>query len=367
MNLRFDFDHNATTPVDPRVLEHFVAVERVHPASPDSLHAEGRRARTALETARAQAAAALGVPPAWLVFVASGTEANNLAVRGLGDPSLPVLAAELEHASVLGPARQRGLLAWPIDRRGFVTVTPPPQPVGLATLVHAQSELGSVQPVEAAATLAKQLGFPLHVDCAQTLGRLELGPVLAVADSITLSAHKAGGLRGCSLWIVRDGPARARPLLFGGGQEHGLRPGTPSIALAAATALAIELAVGETRARARIMASARDAFVATLGDAGRMLTPAPALPNTALVWFDAVDGRLLLPALDMAGIAASQGSACASGAPEPPRVLRALGLDDQDARRCVRFSFATSTTVERAVEGATRVREVLARLRKRFA
>lgn len=364
MTTRLGFDHNATTAADPRVIDCFLAVERMHPCSPDSLHQEGRQARTILEAARARAASALGVAPHSVVFVASGTEANNIAVHGLGDPALPVLAADLEHPSVLEPAHRRGRMPMPIDAAGFVQPAIPSLPVGMVALVHGQSELGTVQPVAAAAALAAELGVPLHVDCAQTLGRCDLAPVLAVADTAALSVHKAGGLRGSSLLIVRGDPASLRPLLLGGGQEQGLRPGTPSVALAAAAALAVELAVSERVSRAQAMAAARDAFVSALGDSGRVLTTEPALPNTVMVWFPDVDGRLLLPGLDMAGIAASQGSACASGSPEPPRVLRALGLGHDDARRCVRFSFAAHARTDEAVDGAQRVRALLARLRK---
>jgi cysteine desulfurase len=359
-----DLDHNATTPVDPRVLERFVAVERACPGNPGSPHSAGRRARAALEDARSQAAAALGVAADEVVFVASCSEANNLAVRGLGALDRPVLLAdEVEHKSVREPARRRGLVRWAVDRSGRAQVAPPAQPVGLICLCHGQGEVGSLQPVAAAAALAAELGVPLHVDAAQTLGRLPLGEVLGSAASVAVSAHKIGGLRGASAWVVR-GP-RPEPLLVGGGQEGGLRPGTPSPALAAATALAIELAIAETGPRAAAMRAAREAFVQTLSAAitCTLLTPEEGLPNTATFHFDSIEGRALLPALDLHGVRASQGSACASGTPEPPEVMVAMGWSPADAGRCVRFATSWRTSIESAREAARRVAAVVERLR----
>jgi cysteine desulfurase len=177
---------------------------------------------------------------------------------------------------------------------------------------------------------------------------------------LTLSAHKVGGLRGGSVLIAKAAN-RLRPLIVGGEQELGLRPGTVSPALAASTALSVRLAVEEQPMRAAAMAAARHAFAACL-DAetrSRCLTPEHALPNTAMYLFDGVDGRNLLPALDMAGIDASQGSACSSGSPAPPRVLSAMGFGADDARRCVRFSFSHLTSEDDAALAGKIVRRVV--------
>jgi cysteine desulfurase len=334
---RIDLDHNSGTLPDPRVLARFVDVEGQGLANPSSLHESGRRARAVLEEARREAAEALGTDPDEVVFVSGGTEGNNLAVRGLGDPTLPVLLAPLEHPSVLEPAKARGIVAWNVDRGGRAIVTPPEREVGLVTLVHAQGELGTLQPIAAAAELARGLGVPFHVDAAQTLGRVPVEAALAAADTVSFATHKAGGLRGMSLFVSRRhaGPT-LRPLLLGGGQEGGLRAGTPSVALAAATALAVTLAVRECPARAEAMRRARDAFVARLPtDSARVLTTEPALPNTVLVLCDVPDGRAILPALDLLGVAASQGAACSSGASRPPAALEALGFTEDEARRAV--------------------------------
>ncbi len=363
----FHLDHNAGSPVDPRVLACFVAIEQECPGNPASAHAAGRRAAAVVEDARARVAAAVGAEPDDVVFGSGGTEANNCAVSGLGDPRLPVLLAPLEHPSVLEPARRRGFVGWGVDATGAAIVAPPAGPVGMVCLVHAQSEVGTIQPVVAAADLAAYLQVPFHVDAAQSLGRLALDD-LARADSFALSPHKAGGPRGVGVLIVRRGAGGLRPLLLGGGQERGLRAGTVSPALVAAAALAIELAVAETVTRAATMSAARDAFVDVLNGGAircRRLTPDAALPNTAMIAFADVDGRYLLPALDLDGIAASHGSACSSGSPQPPAVLAAMGLTDAAARACVRFSFgcAHDAAIGRAV-GARTV-AVIARLQKK--
>lgn len=357
------FDHNACTPVDSRVLACFIEVETACPGNAGSLHGAGRRARSVLEAARERVAVALGVPSADVFFVASGTEANNIVTLGAGRRDRPVLLAPLEHPSVLAAAAERGSLWWEIDADAATRVTAPASEVGLMCMAHAQSEVGTLQPVAAAAELAIELGVPLHVDAAQTLGRVDLADVLRRARTVAFSAHKVGGLRGCSVLVARDGGAGVRPLMFGGGQERALRPGTPSPSLAAATALAIALAAAEWAERAAAMRAARDAFLAALDIDARVLTPADAIPNTSMVLFDDVDGRLLLPALDTAGVFASQGSACSSGSPTPPRVLTAMRLGEDDARRCVRFSFSWHDTCDDARDGAQRVNEVVRRLR----
>ncbi|MFO1032333.1 MAG: aminotransferase class V-fold PLP-dependent enzyme [Planctomycetota bacterium] len=343
-------DHNAGAPVLPEVLERFVAVERDCPGNPASSHTAGRKARAVLEDARERIAAVFGLGAEDVLFVGGGTEAANLAVAGLGDPNLPVLLSPAEHPAVREPAERRGLHEWQVDAEGAARVVEPAGAVGLVACGHAQSELGTLQPVDEAAALATRLGVPLFVDAAQSLGRLPLVPVVALAAAVALSPHKCGGLRGHGVLMGRDLQHRLRPLLVGGGQEFGLRPGTQSPALAAANALAIERASAATTVRAAHMLAARGAFLAGLAGSGaeyRVLTPLHrSLPNTVMLHFPGLDGRNLLPALDLAGVQASHGSACSSGSPLPPRILRAIGLDDEAARACVRISLGWSDGVD---------------------
>jgi len=333
-------DHNACTPVDPRVLERFLETERRHAANPASLHASGRAARVVIERSRDRVAAILNASPEQVIFVSGGTEANNQAVAGLGDLTQPVLLAPLEHPSVMGQAENRGAVWWSVDNSGRAVVVDPERAIGLVCLVHAQNEVGTIQPIADAARVAQQHGAPLHVDISQSLGRIAVDEPIAVADSVTLSPHKVGGLRGMAVLLVRD-PNRLRSLILGGNQEHGLRPGTVSPSLVAANALAVELAVDEQPERSRAMNAARTRFEAVLGSSApcQILGGDDRLPNTVMVLFESVDGRNLLPALDLAGVEVSQGSACTTGSPEPPKILTAMGLSAEDAQRCVRFSF----------------------------
>lgn len=372
---RLYFDHNASTPAEPAALERFAAVERDCPANPGSVHRAGRAAREVLESAREEVAALLGFAADQVVFTSGGTEANNLALRGMGDPSLRVLTSALEHPSVFEPATLRGCATVPVDDRGRaqwgMLATDPPrgEAIGLVATAHGQNEVGTVQDIAAAAAVARALGVPLHVDAAQTVGRLELDEMLRLAASVTLSGHKFGALRGCGV-LAGPGVPRVVAQVVGGGQEFGLRSGTPSVALAAAFATGLRLAVSDREQRAMRMAQARAAFEATLVAAldVTLLTPQPSeggLPNTTMVAFSGVEGRTLLPALDIAGVEASAGSACSAGSPRPPRVLAEMGLDEVTARRCVRFSFGHRTEISDANEGAQRVVATVRRMCER--
>jgi cysteine desulfurase len=370
---RIYLDHNATTPVDPRVLARFVEVETSVAGNPGSLHTAGRHARAVVEDARREIARALAVDDADVVFTSGGTEANNIVVLGLGDSTRPVLASAGEHASVLEPARRRGLVELASDAHGrarFDTTPPYEIAPALVCAVYGQSELGSLNDLNAARRCADDLRAALHVDASQALGRVDVRAATASADTVAMSLHKAGGLMGMGLLIVRRSAPELRAPYGGGGQERGVRPGSVSPALAAAAALAVRLSIDEHAERARTMAAARQAFLAELCAPGveqprvECLTPlAHSLPNTLMLAFPGVaDGRALLPALDLAGVDASHGAACSSGSPLPPLVLRALGHDDEYARRCVRFSFSHLTMIDAAQVAAQRVRAVLVRL-----
>lgn len=361
-------DHNAGGPADPRVLACFLEAERDLPGNPASAHQLGRKARAAVEDARLRVAKALGADVDDVVFCSGGTEANNQAVSGLGDVTLPAVLAPVEHPSVLEPARRRGAVWWEVDGHGRARVAAPPRRVGLVCLVHAQGEVGAIQPVVEAADLADDMQVPLHVDAAQSLGRIPVSDILARAASVSVSPHKCGGLRGIGVLVVRDAERRLRPLMLGGAQEHGLRPGTVSPSLAVATALAVELAVREQPARALRMACARDSFLQGLAVSGlehRVLTPGQSLPNTAMVAFARVDGRNLLPAIDLEGVFASHGSACSSGSPQPPAVLLAMGLSEHEARASVRFSCGADLDANAARDAALLVSRAVERIQKK--
>lgn len=362
--MSYYFDHNSCTPVDPRVLNRFNEVEASCPGNPGSLHGQGRRARGIVEESRYEIAQLLEVDVDSVFFVSGGTEANNLIVLGTGNTTLPVLCAPLEHPSVLESAAQRGVVSWCVDSEGTAIVVDPEVPVGLIALVHGQNEVGTMQPVDAAHELAQKIGVPLHIDASQTLGRCPIDQIVAIATSVTFSTHKAGGLRG--MGILVDKSHDTQPRFYGGAQQRGRRPGTESPSLAAATALTVALAITEQSERAAAMRDARDALARQLDiDGVHKLTPAHSLPNTIMLRFDGVDGRELLPALDVAGVEASQGSACSSGSPTPPPILTAMGLDEHAAQSCVRFSFSAAISNEEAAQGGRLVKSVVDGMRAR--
>ena len=371
-------DHNAATPLDPRVREQLVADLTREWANPNSLHRHGRAARAVLEDAREDLAATLAVPARGIVFTSGGTEANNLALGSLAHhaPSGGGLwISAVEHPSVTEAAQAAArarpdleLVVLPVDGAGCLVLptVAGPHPVA-ASLVLAQSETGTLQPVPELGHLMHQTGGWLHSDAAQALGRIPLAPACSVCDLLTLSPHKAGGPTGVGVLVVRE-PDLLHPMLVGGGQERGLRAGTEPVPLARAAALAIRLAINEGAERALRMAAARDAFEARLLSQpgiealGRRATTR--LPNTASMLFRGVDGRALLLALDARGISASIGSACASRSPLPSPALLAMGLSENEARATVRFSFDQHAAIGRAEEMAEQAGAAFSALRK---
>ena len=362
-------DFNAGAPVLPEVLAEFVATEQRCPANPASSHAAGRRARGALEQARERIAKLFALPASDVVFTSGGTEAANLAVRGLGDLDLPVLLADVEHPAVRESGERRGACKWQVDRHGVATIAAPEQRIGLICLTHAQSELGTLQDTTAAINLARTCAVPLLIDAAQSLGRVPIRELVSSGAVVALSPHKAGGLRGHGVLLGRRLDSQLQPFMRGGAQEFGLRPGTQSPSLAAANALAIELAIAEQPQRAVVMANNRKAFLEGLSARScpfEVLTPLDnSVPNTVMLCFEEVEGRNLLPALDLAGVQASHGSACTSGSITAPRILTAIGVDDPRARACVRFSFDWHNRVAECAEAGAVVGDVMLRLRKK--
>ena len=359
-------DHNATTPLVEPARRAMLALLAHGVGNPSSAHAAGRAARAALEGARRTIAEALAVPAAALCFTSGATEANNLALLG----ALPVaagahlVATPIEHASVLGPlrevARRGATVTWlPVDAVGRVSaadVAAALRPeTALVSVGWANGEIGTVQPIAEIAALCRARGVLLHVDAAQALGRV---PVAAAAiDLCTISSHKLGGPVGIGALVVRRGLA-LRPLLWGGEQERGLRPGTENAAAAAAFAAAVAAMpslAGVSALRERLWQA-----LATLAGVRRH-GPLDGLPNTLHVAFDGLAGEAVVAALDLEGVAASVGSACAAGAGEPSHVLRAIGCDDVTARAGVRFSLGATTTAAEIDAAAAAVRRVVAR------
>lgn len=329
-----------------------LARNRAPGGNPSSPHAEGRAARAALDAARDRAAGALGVQAQDVVFCASGTESVNLALLGAGR-RLPADAAVVtwaaEHESVLGAVRQlrlegRTVHVLPIDPEGFAEPRIP-EDAGLVSLGLANNELGTLQPVDEVSRQARALGALVHLDCCQ--GPRWVTPPLGLADLASFSGHKLGAGPG-GLLVARAG-VRLQPLVYGGPQERGRRAGHEDVADATAVAAALEVCRRERGQRSATVAPFAARLREALSDVGGRLTGGePRLPNYATATFAALRGEDLLLALDLAGVSASSGSACASGSLDPSHVLLAMGLSLEEAMGSLRLTLGYESVPEDA-------------------
>lgn len=342
--------------------------------NPSSLHAEGRRARAVLEDARRRIAAALGAQSAEIVFTAGGTEADNLAIAGVAaqaPPGAHLVACVIEHHAVLRPLerlRDRGLRVTflPVSAGGHVdpdkfAAALSPGTV-LASVMYANNEIGTVQPIARLAAIAHERAVLFHTDAVQAPAWLPLDVGKLGADLLSLSAHKCGGPKGTGLLYVRRGVGLS-PVLDGGGQESGRRPGTQNVVGIAGFARALELAVAERPQRAPAVAGLRDRLEAAVRAAGGQVNGGePRLPNVCSATFAGIDAAEMLIALDLEGVAVSAGSACTSGSLEPSHVLAALSPCGA-ARTAVRFSLGSGTSELEIDRAAAVLGQVAARLR----
>jgi len=354
MTGRVYLDDAGAAPVFSRALDARAGTPPGNPASP---HLEGRLARAALDAARDEAAAALGVASGDLVFCASGTEAVNLALLGAGrrlDGGRSVVTWAHEHQAVLGATRQLRLEGvpvhvLPVDARGFADPDAVPEDAGLVSIGLANNEVGTIQPVQQVAARSRAAGALVHLDCGQ--GPRWVRPPLELVDLASFSAGKLGAGAGGLLVARRE--VRLQPLAHGGPHEWGRRPGREDVAAAAAIAAALALCSEEREQRAAAARPLADRLRAALCDAGGRTTGAePRLPNFATAAFGDHRGEDLLMALDLAGVAASSGSACASGSLDPSHVLLAMGLSMDEALGSLRLTVGYGTTeheVDRAI------------------
>ena len=349
-------DYNAETPIKPAVVAAMaVAAERV--GNPSSVHRHGRLARRAVEDARARVAALAGADPAGVVFTSGGTEANDLALGGVGRARLVVSA--VEHDSVLGAAP--GAMVIPVDGDGVVdlaaleaTLAAVDAPA-LVSLMLANNETGVIQPVARSSAMAHAAGALLHCDAVQAVGRIAVDMAGLGVDLMSLSAHKMGGPQGVGALLLRDGLA-IDPRLRGGGQESGRRAGSENAAGIVGFGAAATLAADDLADAGRV-AGLRDAI------AGRLRAIAPGarvmgagaerLCNTVCVTMPGVASETQVMALDLAGVAVSAGSACSSGKVGRSHVLGAMGIDEPVASCAVRISLgwrSTAADVDRLID-----------------
>ncbi|GAA5041630.1 cysteine desulfurase [Thermocatellispora tengchongensis] len=366
-------DHAATTPMIPEAIEAMTA-QFARPGNASSLHASGRRTRRVVEESREAVAAALGARPSEVVFTAGGTEADNLAIKGLywarrAAGATRVLVSSVEHHAVLDPAHwladnqgaQVELL--PVDEFGRVrpdtlreAIERDPGSVALVSVMWANNEVGTVQPIRVLAAIAHDHGIPFHTDAVQAIGQLPVSFSGAGVDALTLSGHKVGGPMGVGALLLGRG-LEPVPVLHGGGQEREVRSGTIDAPAVAGLAAAVTHAVARQEALAKHLTELRDDLIRRVREAVPDVVVngdlADRLPGNAHFAFPGCEGDALLMLLDAKGVECSTGSACSAGVAQPSHVLLAMGADPAAARGSLRFSLGHTSTqadVDRVVE-----------------
>lgn len=373
---RFYFDHNATTPLAPEVLETMVACLGQVYGNASSIHHYGQNAKQRLETARRQVASLIHANPAELIFTGGGTEADNLAVLGVARGKAHVITTAIEHPAVLMAAMQleREGVAVTRLRVGASGIVNPDDvrralrpDTALVSVMHANNELGTIQPIAEIARITRDAGVPLHADGVQALGKIPVDVDALGVDLYSVSAHKIYGPKGVGALYVRKG-TKVSPILFGGHHERDRRPGTENVPGIAAFGAAAELAARHLAADSERIANLRDRLENALLDripaSGVNGSRWSRVPNTTNVYFDGVDGEAMVIALDLRGFAVSTGAACSSGAIAPSHVLIGIGLTDDRARASMRFSLGRSTTAAEVDALADAVIASVAHLRR---
>lgn len=367
-------DNNATTPLLPEVADAMREAALRFPANPASQHRAGQAARRVLEEARERIALLLGAKTSGmdadrLIFTSGGTEANNLAILGLlaAQPPGHFVTSAIEHPSLLGPAAELERRGWQVarvtaDESGVVKVEEIDSAISpdtrLVSFMAANNETGVLQPIAEISKLCAARNIALHTDATQWIGKLPTHFHDWQLVALSCTAHKFHGPLGIGALLLRHDIALA-PQLFGGHQQAAARPGTESLPLAVGMSVALECWHREAEARTSRIANLRDEFerelCAAIPTATLIGLAAPRLPNTSNIAFPGVDRQALFLALDMAGVACSTGSACASGSSEPSPVLLAMGLSKEVVEGALRFSFSHLNTPEEAREAARRI------------
>lgn len=351
-------DHNATTPLEPRVLDAMLPYLQQRFGNASSVHRYGRAARNAMDAARTQVAALVGVHFSQVIFTGGGTEANNLALKGVlaGLPRGRLLVSAVEHSAVLEPAAQLARAGWqvehiPVDADCRLDLAALDRllaqgDVRLVSVMLANNETGVIQDLPAIAERVRAAGALLHCDAVQAAGKISLDFATTGAHLLSLSAHKLYGPQGVGA-LVYDRALGIEPLLAGGGQEQGLRGGTENIAAIMGFGAAVALADEELVARSAHCQALRDRLETALVSNPAITLfarPAPRVPNTVQFGVHGVDGETVQMGLDRQGVAVSTGSACRSGRGEPSHVLLAMGVAPELARGAIRVSFGQDNT-----------------------
>jgi cysteine desulfurase len=359
--MRIYFDHNATTPVDPAVAETIARVMTEEYGNASSVHHFGQRAKAVLDDARSSVAALLDAEPSEIVFTSGGTESDNFALRGVAEALEPtgrrhLIASSIEHEAVLVTLRALARRGWrttllSVDASGILRPEALAEALtddtAIVSVMHANNEIGTIQPVAELARLAHARGALFHTDAVQSIGKVPVNVRALGVDLLSLSAHKFNGPKGAgALWIKRG--ARVTAILTGGKHERSRRAGTENVPAIAGLGVAARLAAKKVTTDGPRMAALRnrleDAILERVPGTVLNGDREPRVPNTTNISFEAVEAESLLIALDLEGVAVSTGSACSSGTLEPSHVLRAMGLPAPRTQNSIRLSLGAGNT-----------------------
>jgi cysteine desulfurase len=379
---RLYLDHNATTAVDPAVIDAILPFFSAEFGNASSIHTFGQRARAAVETAREQVAALLNARPQEIVFTSGGTESDNHAIFGVAQALLPgrpgshIITTTIEHEAVLNACQaleKQGVTVTylPVNREGLIHLDElrralRPETV-LITIMHANNELGTIQPLAEIGHIASEADIYFHTDAVQSAGKIPVDVKSLQLDLVSISGHKFYAPKGVGALFIKSG-THLRQLLYGGHHQRGFRPGTENVAGIVGIGKAAELARVSLEKDAVRISRLRDTLehgiLARVPDSRVNSANAPRTPNTSNILFSGLEGEALVIALDLKGLACSTGAACSSGAIEPSHVLTAIGLPASEARASIRFSLGRHTTESEIAAALELVPVAVAQLRK---
>ena len=358
---RIYLDHNATTPVHPRVVDAMAAALRDEFGNPSSVHHFGQRAKAALDQARSSVATLIAADPSEVVFTSGGTESDNFAIRGVAEAlersgRRHLIATAIEHEAVLNTLKALARRGWtttllPVDETGIVSPDALREALtdntALVSVMHANNEIGTIQPVRELARLAHERGALFHTDAVQSAGKIPVDVQALDVDLLSISAHKFYGPKGVgALWIRRG--VRLLPVLTGGKHERSRRAGTENVAgivgMGAAAGLASPKLAEEAARVGALRDQLEDRILREVPGTSINGTRSPRVANTTNISFDRIEAESLLIALDLEGVAVSTGSACSSGTLEPSHVLKAMGFPPHRTQNSIRFSLGAANT-----------------------
>jgi cysteine desulfurase len=368
--MRIYLDHNATTPLDPTVADRMAQAMRDTWGNASSIHHFGQQAKAALDLARGEVGSLIGADASEIVFTAGGTEGDNLAIRGAAEALEPsgrkhLVTSAIEHEAVLNTMKALQRRGWrvtivPVDASGIVSIDRMREAItddtALVSVMHANNEIGTIQPIADIAAAARARGALFHTDAVQSAGKIAVDVKALGVDMLTIAAHKFYGPKGAGALWVRRGVRLISPIT-GGKQERSRRAGTENVPALVGLGAAASIAARKWQSEGPRLAALRDrlesGILAAIAGTDRNGAASPRVPNTANISIDRVESESMLIGLDLAGIAVSSGSACSSGTLEPSHVLKAMGLPHARTLGSLRFSLGTANTdadIDRVLE-----------------